>query len=281
MPPSDPSSPSPEIRPTAWLQWLRRCQLALCDDHCRDYLETTLIKRFRSQAIKASRGAGFEIFAQREASGSSASSHSDLPYLFENWLRFFKKEVNRQCIKSYLRLQSKGDVAHIEALITLLLRDFVANLWRHEGTEQIGGSSADSLNRPISDDVDRTVSDMLSSSDPEPGQEADLADLEEICVDCARGFYSETSADERLLLGGRAQGWGPTHPEILAKASVGKSVLYEMEKGITVKLHSYLRKTFADDLKHEPQMLDLMAKYTGEHLLRIARAEFFPENTDA
>lgn len=222
---------------------------------------------------------GFEIFAKKSDNDVPTSSDGDLPYLFENWLRFFKKEVNRQCLKSYLHSSTRGNSAHIEALVTVLLRDYVRDLWRREGTERIGGSSADSLNRPLHDDGDNSLGELLAGSDPEPGQEAELAELDDIGLECAKSFYPGLTADERLLLGGRASGRGPSHPEILAKASVGQSVLYEKEKGIEEKLDAYLRKQFRNDLRHEPRMLDLLTRYTGKHLLIIAHSDFFPEKT--
>ena len=281
MPSTDPVSFDSDLKSTAWWQWLRRCQLVRCEDNCRDYLETTLISRFRKQTRSASLGMGFDIFAQDGERNSSNSSDADLPYIFENWLKFFKKEVNRQCLKSYLQARSKGNASHLEALVTDLLRDYVRDLWRREGTEQIGGSSADSLNRPISKEDECTVGELLAGTDPQPGQEAELAELEDICSGCARAIYPEMTFDERLLLGGRAVGLGPSHPEILAKASVGQSVLYEKKKGIESKMLTYLRENFRNDLEHEPRMLVLLAKYTLKHLLNIARRDFFPEKSGA
>lgn len=264
-----------DLKSTAWWQWLDRCQLIRCDDHCREYLEAVLISRFRKHMRSASLGMGFDIFAQKSDKVSPTSSNADLPYLFENWLKFIKKEVNRKCVKSYIQLKSNGDAGNIEAQMTLLLRDYVRDLWRREGTEQMGGSSADSLNRTINDGFDSTVADFVSGNDPAPGQEAELAELDDICLGCAKTLYSEMSFDERLLLSGRAVGRGPSHPEILAEASVGKSVLYEKEKGIELKLDAYLRKNFCNDLKHEPRMLVLLAKYTWKHLLSIGQCDFF------
>lgn len=276
----DTASSHSDFKSTAWNQWLLRCQLVRCDDQCRKYLEDVLISRFRSKTREVSRGMGFDIFAQGSNENSSTSSNADLPYLFENWLQFIKKEVNRQRIKSYIQFSTNGNASHIEALVTNLLRDYVRALWRREGTERIGGSNADSLNRPIGGEGYSTVGELLVVADPEPGQEAELAELGNICRECARSLYSKMTFDERLLLGGRAMGLGPSHPEILSKASVGKSVLYQKEKGIELKLETYLRKNFSNDLEHEPQMLVLLAKYTLKHLLNIAQTDIFPEKTD-
>lgn len=270
-----------EIRPTAWRQWLLRCQLVRCDEPCREFLETILIERYAVLTVKVSRCDGFEIFGQCRGGDSSGSKSTDLPYLFENWLRFFKKEVNRQCIKTYLRTQSKGNISHLEALVTLMLRDFITALWRREGTQRIGGKNMDSTNRQLGVEDERTVGDLLSTLEPDPGQEAELAELKEISADCVQAFYQKLSPDEHLLLGARALGWGPTHPEVLARASVGKSVLYEIEKNIEKKLESYLKQTFSQDLKDDPQMLELLLGYTGQHLLETARRNIFPETADA